>query len=488
MESSDQSTNALLSSLQKVKLKNQTSKPEDLCTTSVDESLKAVINSLYSSPQHHLLPLVKFRQGASTIEVLERILSSLKEMEFTEVPVVTIQNKSVGKVVDHKPNPSTQNEDDAPGGWVSSSYWKDFLETVEDVTPGGAKISIAIPKQWNRKVLLQAHGFRPEGTGLIANLNVDELLISELLKEGWIVGMSSYRRDGRIIQDALTDMNELRQYIIDKFGKPKLVLLEGRSMGGAIVTYLAEFFPHLYDGAVAIGAALSVGREVDDEMIKNLGPNLFSEKPGYPILYLTNQSELTLIQKYIKGVQTKIDENPDDNIYLPALWEVWREGHNHVSQLERISAVKSVENWINHKTFITARKKNIFMDAFTTNNKPSPKVEKNVIKTQVVHIDPVFRSVYVSLDGDTLDSVGIKQGKFYQVTTPSNTTLEVYFGTFPFLCPKGTWISYLHPDGFLVICIFGYYDTHNPAEMLSVQTGDTISLTPLPSKIKKQTV
>lgn len=73
--------------------------------------------------------------------------------------------------------------------------------------------------------------------------------------------MSSYRRNGRIVRGAMEDMNELRfdspilyfsyfsifsQYIIDNYGYLSMCLLEGRSMGGAVVTYLSEHFPHLY--------------------------------------------------------------------------------------------------------------------------------------------------------------------------------------------------------------------------------------------------
>jgi len=268
---------------------------------------------------------------------------------------------------------------------------------VHDTTPGGAKIAVAVPKNWNHKVLLLAHGHRPEGTGLIDNLEVESYFLSELLQSGWIVGMSSYRRDGIIVRDAIEDMNELREYIVKNVGTPLLTLLEGRSMGGCIATHVAEKYGHLYDGVVAIGAAL-IAKDPQN-------PLEFQHTPEIPVLYLTNQSELSYIQNYIdntkaliaelktKPKETKKEENSSnkksdenssndnskksnvkeidpDHIVVPALWEVWREGHNHVSQEERLAALKSLEEWIKHKTFITVRKQNVLIEGAPKGKRP----------------------------------------------------------------------------------------------------------------------
>lgn len=95
----------------------------------------------------------------------------------------------------------------------------------------------------------------------------------------------------------------------------------------------------------------------------------FTYKPEFPILFLTNQSELGKIHAYIEGRKKKITKeyltttgvkeqiqkntNGELDLYLPALWEVWREGHNQVSQEERLASWKSLKNWVDHGTFIT---------------------------------------------------------------------------------------------------------------------------------------
>ena len=60
----------------------------------------------------------------------------------------------------------------------------------------------------------------------------------------------------------------------------------------------------------------------------------------------------------------------------PAVWEVWREGHNLVSSDERRAALEGMLAWIKHGTFITARAMNVFLPhdprARLRNTRPQP--------------------------------------------------------------------------------------------------------------------
>src|SRR5687767_14145247 len=114
----------------------------------------------------------------------------------------------------------------------------------------------------------------------------------------------------------MDDMVELRDYIHHNYGFLSLCLLEGRSMGGAIVTYLSENYSHLFHGAVAIGAALDVIGDLEEKIS-------FNYQPEFPILFLTNQSELGKIEAYIEGVKKNLSNSKrEKDIVLPALWEV----------------------------------------------------------------------------------------------------------------------------------------------------------------------
>jgi hypothetical protein len=83
---------------------------------------------------------------------------------------------------------------------------------------------------------------------------------------------------------------------------------------------------------------------------------VFSHSPTVPILFLTNHSELGMIEKYCSAVRDK-----RESTFEPAVWTVWREGHNLVSADERLAALSGMLQWINHGTFITCRQQNVFL-------------------------------------------------------------------------------------------------------------------------------
>jgi hypothetical protein len=106
---------------------------------------------------------------------------------------------------------------------------------------------------------------------------------------------------------------------------------------------MSERFPHLYDGAVAIGAALGTNDKKDFYT--------FQYNPQYPIIFLTNLSETGVIEDYIE----KCDKKNDPTIITPALWTISREGHNLVTEDERYNAINHLAYWIKFQTFITCR-------------------------------------------------------------------------------------------------------------------------------------
>ena len=73
-------------------------------------------------------------------------------------------------------------------------------------------------------MLLLAHGFRDEKAPLVAELNPEHLACRTLLDEGWVVATTSYRRNGMIIRDAITDLENLRAHIAATCGEPRQVI------------------------------------------------------------------------------------------------------------------------------------------------------------------------------------------------------------------------------------------------------------------------
>ena len=81
----------------------------------------------------------------------------------------------------------------------------------------GAKYQIAISPRHNGKLLLYAHGYRPKEQPLTANLSITTEVNAALLKTGWMLAITSYRRNGWIIDDAMADLDNLYKIIASKY-------------------------------------------------------------------------------------------------------------------------------------------------------------------------------------------------------------------------------------------------------------------------------
>jgi hypothetical protein len=327
----------------------------------------------------------------------------------------------------------------------------------------GALVQIAFPMNWRKCLIIHCHGHRPHGIGLQADLNVENTTVYQtFLKEGFCVAMTSYRRQGIIVKDALLDVNNVRDFVVYNFGEPDVVVLEGRSMGGAIVTYLSELFPELYNGAVAIGAALYVDQREEEQVLS------FEYTPRFPILYLTNVSELSGPENYRNLSKLNADkynqstDSTSGEIYVPAIWEVSREGHNSVNTKERESAMFSLLNWIQYQTFITVR--HIDNTQFVT---PIPSQvtftdDNSGAWGKVVSIDGVFGSIIINFQEQDFSKLFIYQGKSYSLKLYKGDNqaheITVHLGTYPFIgVPSDSYICYYEPDtGFSKITIKTY--------------------------------
>ena len=81
-----------------------------------------------------------------------------------------------------------------------------------------AKYKIAIPKNHNGKLLIYAHGLRQKEAPIIATLDINRKQNKEILQKNWIIATTSYRRNGWIIDDAMTDIDSLYKFITNKYG------------------------------------------------------------------------------------------------------------------------------------------------------------------------------------------------------------------------------------------------------------------------------
>ncbi len=110
----------------------------------------------------------------------------------------------------------------------------------------GAFFLIAVPANYNHRLLLWNHGYSLAPPG---KLGAEDLspLGPLLLRLGFAVAASSYRPDavglgGWAVADAAEDTENLRQQFIRIFGQPDLTIVLGASEGGLITAEIAERF------------------------------------------------------------------------------------------------------------------------------------------------------------------------------------------------------------------------------------------------------
>lgn len=320
---------------------------------------------------------------------------------------------------------------------------------IEQGTLGASKIMVAVPNKWNKNVLILVHGMRGENSPLTAEFDTTELYAKQLLSEGWIVASTSFRRNGHIIDEAIQDIDELREHIIKTYGKPNHVYLLGGSMGGRIVTHIAETRADKYDGAVAVGAALSIESAS------------YTFDPKMPILFLTNQSETSDVKAYIsKAARSTVK---------PAFWLVKRDGHCATTEKEDISAFRALVAYRN------TGKIEFEKDGTIVPKPPSSvaRLKDGMAFAKVKH-DHSYVNLQTEFVADDLEKLGIKKHGKFQVSFGEKSFIVLYGTTYNDV-PQGEWIAFINADGYLKIA----RNYESSAKALGCKENDTICIRPV---------
>jgi hypothetical protein len=119
--------------------------------------------------------------------------------------------------------------------------------TGEDGT--GALYWIAIPKDWNRVLVMHAHGGPETGPPKLERSEEDLKRWAVTVKAGYAWAGSTYRRGGYGVTMAAEDTERLRQIFVRHFGQPKRTLLHGQSYGAGVAAKAAELYAPSGDAA-----------------------------------------------------------------------------------------------------------------------------------------------------------------------------------------------------------------------------------------------
>jgi pimeloyl-ACP methyl ester carboxylesterase len=332
----------------------------------------------------------------------------------------------------------------------------------------GANFAIANPPgPWNHRVLMLAHGYRPESAPLVADLHPERASLKAVLDEGWIVATTSYRRNGLIVGDAIADLDALRAYITASYGEPGRVILEGESMGGLIVTIMAEREVGPYDGAVVFDATLYA-----KEPSMQTGLSLL---PRIPLLFLSTQRETAETKSYLTALVAR-----PAPVIQPVLFLIQREGHTNINQAEHLEAFRALNAWIDGGRDALPQPKDQarYFDA-TVPPDPGPSTAIPLpggkgFGTAVAEVDRVYGNVLLEAQAQDFAAAGIPPMTFCIVHAGSKDYRALYGRTYSDVKEK-EWIAFPDADGRTVLSRF-FGDAAGTA---GLHIGDTVTFVPV---------
>ncbi len=330
------------------------------------------------------------------------------------------------------------------------------VEAPVEISTGtieGAHYTIAKPSSWQGQLLIVAHGHRPEATELDGSLDIERPVYANLMAEGWMIAITSYRRNGIIVNDAVEDLDLLRHHIVQIYGQPARTLIMGDSMGGAIGALIAETRYRDYDGILAIGAALDVRDRHD--------PIALNHSPQIPILFLTNQSELQGPRDYVSRAASAP--------VAPALWRVSRDGHVNVNDAERLAALYALDQFVETGQ-IDRDKDSTIAGKFVQS---SANFSTDGAHATITSISANYGNIFTGFVAQDLQRLGINSGSHFKLSLREKT-VRVLWGINYGDVKQGDWVAFISAEGNLMIA----RNSLNACTAIGCKVGDQLFLYP----------
>ncbi|MEU3650583.1 DUF6351 family protein [Lentzea sp. NPDC034063] len=133
----------------------------------------------------------------------------------------------------------------------------------------GAYFTMAVPKQWNKSLVVHSHG-GPDFAYDQSSTDEELERWAVMVDQGYAWAASSYRRGGYGVRMAAADTDNVRRLFIDRFGKPARTYLHGQSFGGNVAAKIAETYgrqPGLYDGVLLTNGLVGGGSRGYDHRV-----------------------------------------------------------------------------------------------------------------------------------------------------------------------------------------------------------------------------
>jgi S-adenosylmethionine hydroxide adenosyltransferase-like protein/tetratricopeptide repeat protein len=352
---------------------------------------------------------------------------------------------------------SSQQEIDDPGESVSKSLQSDLTEIKFNVYEDelqGSEITIAAPVSWQKKILILAHGFRPEEVELFSSFSITDPFYQKLLENGWIIASTSYKRNGLILHEAVEDIELLRKYLEDKYGKSEEIYLYGSSMGSTISTLIAEDPALPYTGVLAIG--------FPKYHLYQIGGFEHTFDPHIPILFVSNRDETEAPSDYLlKSGNAAIK---------PAFWTVDRDGHCLVNSEETSAAFEALINYVATGDIEFSRDCTVVIEP--TGSRADFRDGKAYAEVLSVH--PSYGNFESGFYASDLQKMGIELNTYFRVGF-KDRFFRIYYGTTYSDVFRGFWVAFITADGTLRIA----RNFADASKLLKCKQGDNIYIEPL---------
>lgn len=325
---------------------------------------------------------------------------------------------------------------------------------VQRGTIAGASWVLKLPEPPIRGLFVFNHGYRTEAQRLSAEIDFDSEPFARALAAGYAVTASSFRRNGWIVCDAVSDSEALIEEISRRHGPFERILIAGESMGGAVALRMLEGAPGRYAGALILGDGL-FSTDAGEPMCAGL-----SGAVADPVLALVNRSEHENARRYVESMAGAAPG-------APVLWVVERDGHVNFNDDELASAFEALSSWS------------------TGGDRPPPKrfaiaarPESSAVfegccaaAARVRSVDPNFGNLTTAFTKDDLVRLGIVVGATFELSYAGKTVRARRVSSYGEV-ERGDWLALVDGDGYLQVAI-NYADA---AATLGVEVGDTVRI------------
>lgn len=115
----------------------------------------------------------------------------------------------------------------------------------------GAAYRIIFPENWNKKLVMYAHGYEFMGTQPKQSKSQEWIeKMRPFTQKGFAVAASDYLHQGLALAQGVHDTENLRNHFIRRYGQLDSTFIVGHSMGGGVTLATLENFGQFYNGGL----------------------------------------------------------------------------------------------------------------------------------------------------------------------------------------------------------------------------------------------